>query len=224
MNPFMMKGQWGKVDAFIYATVVAPSLARGFARFLDEGVPAPPPAGCVVDVGCGAGQLAALLGERHPGCEVLGIDSSPDMIRWAKRLSGRQGNVRFEVGDAMSLPLPDGSADLVTCVTSIKHWPDQALGLREIRRVLKPGCPLCLVEVDPECSTETARRFVGRWRFMLAPACGLIAAYFRRFVARGGLPLGRLTELARQAGLVELHPRQLDGIPLVYLRAYCPTA
>lgn len=53
--------------------------------------------GHVVDLGCGPGNLTALLAERWPGADVLGIDSSAEMVERA-RVSGVVG-VRFDAGD-----------------------------------------------------------------------------------------------------------------------------
>jgi len=50
----------------------------------------------VVDLGCGPGNLTELLTERWPGAEVVGVDSSPEMVRAAR---ARGGAVRYEVGD-----------------------------------------------------------------------------------------------------------------------------
>jgi len=222
MRAFKMQGAYGKFDAFFYAFVVAPYLLVGLERFVQEGVPQPLGPATIVDVGCGAGQLAALLARRYPQCEVLGIDLSPDMIRWARRSSPAQPNLRFEIGDALDLHLPAAYADIVTCVTSLKHWPDKGRGLREILRVLKPGGTLCLIEADPECSLDAARRFVARWHRLLTPLSGLLARYFRRFVARGGLPLSELQALASDIGFVDLYPLREEVPPAVYLRARRP--
>ena len=51
----------------------------------------------VVDLGCGPGTLTALLADRWPGADVLGIDSSPAMVERAR--SGAATTVRFELGD-----------------------------------------------------------------------------------------------------------------------------
>jgi trans-aconitate 2-methyltransferase len=59
----------------------------------------------VVDLGCGPGNLTALLAERWPGAGVLGIDSSPEMVEQA-RSSGIDG-VRFEAGDVRSWVPPE---------------------------------------------------------------------------------------------------------------------
>jgi trans-aconitate 2-methyltransferase len=64
----------------------------------------------VVDLGCGPGNLTALLAERWPGAAVTGVDNSPEMIAKAK---ASVAGVTFEVGDVrdwgLDTPLPSGS-------------------------------------------------------------------------------------------------------------------
>jgi len=222
VNPFNMKGSWGTADAWLYTNVVARAMRAGYDAFAEQGVPPPADGAAIVDVGCGPGDLALLLGRRYPRSMVIGIDSSPAMIQRATARANGADNVRFGVGDALSLPLPDACVDIVTCLTSIKHWPEPARGFAEIHRVLRPGGTLCALEVDPDCSADAARRFVGRWPGVLAPTRNAVAAYFRRFVASGGIPLERLLRLVADAGLVELHSRRMEDSLCLYVRGTKP--
>jgi trans-aconitate 2-methyltransferase len=74
----------------------------------------------VVDVGCGPGNLTALLAQRWPDAEVVGIDSSPEMI---ERARADAPSVRFEVASATEWE-PDGPVDVVVSNATL-HWvPD----------------------------------------------------------------------------------------------------
>ncbi len=53
----------------------------------------------VVDLGCGPGELTAVLAQRWPGAEVLGLDSSPEMIERAEAMGKAPANLAFAVGD-----------------------------------------------------------------------------------------------------------------------------
>lgn len=90
----------------------------------------------VLDVGCAAGHLSALLAGR--GADVLGVDASAGMVAVARRKFGEVA--RFEVVDVSEpLPLPDGSIDVVTASLVLHYLKDWGATLAEFRRVLKPG-------------------------------------------------------------------------------------
>ena len=95
-----------------------------------------------LDVGCGPGQFTILIAERLPQAEVWGIDLAPTMIELACQhaaASAAGNRLHFQVADVAALPFPDAHFDAVFSSGSIKHWPDPAVGLREIYRVLVPG-------------------------------------------------------------------------------------
>jgi ubiquinone/menaquinone biosynthesis C-methylase UbiE len=120
------------------------SVAADVAAVAWAGVPAGVPADVrVLEVGCGPGRLSIRLARRH-GLEVTGLDLDPAMIERARANAGRLGTggesgPSFVVGDVASLPFPDGSFDLVVSTLSMHHWAEQAAGLAEIGRVLRPG-------------------------------------------------------------------------------------
>src|SRR2546423_7076859 len=67
------------------------------------------------------------------------------MIEMAKRLTP---NATFFTGMAEALPLQDASVDLALSTISFHHWHDQAAGIREIARVLRPGGYFLLVDLS----------------------------------------------------------------------------
>jgi trans-aconitate 2-methyltransferase len=74
----------------------------------------------VVDLGCGPGNLTGLLAARWPGADVLGVDSSPEMVERASA-SGVEG-VRFEVGDLRSWR-PTGPVDVLVANATYQWVP-----------------------------------------------------------------------------------------------------
>lgn len=95
--------------------------------------------GTVADLGCGPGHVAAHLAGL--GVETLGIDLSPRMIEVARQ---RHPGLRFEVGDLLSLALPDAGLAGAIAFYSLIHLPRASLepAAAEIRRALAPGAPL----------------------------------------------------------------------------------
>jgi trans-aconitate 2-methyltransferase len=93
----------------------------------------------VIDLGCGTGELTARLADALPGSEVLGLDSSPEMLERAQELS-RPG-LRFELGD---LREAGGSWDLVFTHAVIQWVEDHVSLLPRLMRLLRPDGQLAV--------------------------------------------------------------------------------
>jgi ubiquinone/menaquinone biosynthesis C-methylase UbiE len=99
-------------------------------------------AGSVLDVGTGPGRVPILIARALPGWRVDGVDLSGPMVDRARRNAAEAGladRATFTLGDVAALPYPDASFDLVVSSISLHHWADAEAGLREVRRVLRPG-------------------------------------------------------------------------------------
>jgi ubiquinone/menaquinone biosynthesis C-methylase UbiE len=107
-----------------------------------RGVPIPR----IVDVGCGTGRLLIRLRDQFPYAELHGVDPSAGMIEVARNKADLEG-IRIDHGSAEALPFESSSFDAVVSTMSFHHWDDQAAGLAEIGRILRPGRPLILVDV-----------------------------------------------------------------------------
>ena len=90
----------------------------------------------VLDVGCGGGFLANDLAAR--GHRVVGIDASEDALAVA-RLHDSSGSVRYERGDALSLPFANESFDVVCAMDFLEHVEQPERVISEAARVLRPG-------------------------------------------------------------------------------------
>ncbi len=105
----------------------------------------PQPGQTVLDVGCGTGWAVREIARRVPGARACGVDISPEMIRIASE--GVKGDaVEFVLGDSENIPYDETFFDAVICSSSFHHYPQPVASLSEIRRVLKPGASLYLLE------------------------------------------------------------------------------
>jgi ubiquinone/menaquinone biosynthesis C-methylase UbiE len=95
------------------------------------------PVTSILDLGCGTGRFSEALAV-HFEAEVLGIDPSKKMLEQARRKQTDR-RVRYQVGRAEAIPLPDESVDLVVMSMIFHHLEDPALAGRECRRVLRDG-------------------------------------------------------------------------------------
>ena len=95
----------------------------------------------VLDVACGTGLITRLAAERvGPTGSVTGVDVAPEMIDVAETAPSPAGApIEWRVADAASLPLPDGSYDVVLCQMGLMFMEDRPAALAEMRRVLAPG-------------------------------------------------------------------------------------
>jgi SAM-dependent methyltransferase len=100
------------------------------------------PRGRALDAACGTGRYSAHLAAR--GHEVIGVDSSPDMLA-AARAKVPAGH--FALGDLTALPVPDHDVDLVVCALALPHVADLAAVFTEFARVLRPGGHLVLSDI-----------------------------------------------------------------------------
>lgn len=92
----------------------------------------------VLDVGCGTGNYTIELAKR--GADVIGIDSSEEMVGWARRKAeGERLKVFFQVSDAIKLSFPDDSFDLIVSNGLLCFLKEPEKALKEMHRVLKPG-------------------------------------------------------------------------------------
>jgi ubiquinone/menaquinone biosynthesis C-methylase UbiE len=98
----------------------------------------------VLDVGCGTGKLLRRAHTCWPQAQLIGVDPANGMIEVAKRLTP---DATFYTGMAEALPLQDASVDLALSTLSFHHWQNQAAGIREIARVLRPEGCFILVDI-----------------------------------------------------------------------------
>lgn len=103
------------------------------------------PAGTALDAACGTGRYARLLTAR--GHRVIGVDSSTAMLAHARRAVP---DATFLAGSLTALPLPDATADVITCALSLTHVPSLLPAMDEFARVLRPGGHLITADVHPD--------------------------------------------------------------------------
>jgi len=103
----------------------------------------------VLDLGCGIGGAMSPLAEvTGPSGLAAGVDISRAMIETAaSRLAGRSG-VEFRVGEACAIPYPDRFFDAARCERVFLYLPDRLEAIREMKRVVKPGGRIMLLDVD----------------------------------------------------------------------------
>jgi len=118
--------------------------------------------GRIVEVGIGTGKSIPF----HPrDAEVVGIDLSPKMLARAQKVKRKLGaHTKLVLDDVQALDLPDESVDATVATFVFCSVPDPVLGFGELRRVLRPGGRVYLLE-----HMRAANEFIGRLMDFINP-------------------------------------------------------
>lgn len=148
--------------------VLSLGLDLGWRRRALGRLRAAPPAR-LLDVATGTGDFAILAARLLPETAVTGVDLSEGMLtvgRAKVEAAGLAGRVALQAGDALSLGFPDESFDAATAAFGVRNFADLAAGFRELRRVLKPGGRLVVLELsEPQAPLLRGlhRFYLRRW-------------------------------------------------------------
>lgn len=91
----------------------------------------------IVDIGCGRGGNTALIAEKF-NAQVIGVDMSSEAIAFCRKTHTSRP-IEFRVGDALNLPLDDGSCDAIVNVESSHSYGNLPKFLGQVRRICRPG-------------------------------------------------------------------------------------
>ena len=158
------------------------------------------PGGNALDVACGSGKLSQEL--LKVAGQVVGLDFSTGMLEVA---AARAPGPRYVRGDALALPFADAEFDATTIAFGLRNLADPVRGLAEMRRVVRPGGRMVVLEFVKPRPTLAGRAY----RFYLAQGLprigGLVSGQPRayRYLADtidSYRSPDELLELARRAG------------------------
>lgn len=143
--------------------VMTAGLDRRWRRLAVQAVVSP--GDRVLDLCCGTGDLA--IEAERAGGQVTGLDFSPRMLERARK---RSASVTWVLGDVLALPFESGRFDAVTVGFGMRNVADLAGALSEIRRVLRPGGRLAILEITRP--RGLLKPFFWLWFERMVPALG----------------------------------------------------
>lgn len=132
----------------------------------------------VGDLGCGTGQMAALVAP-HVG-RVIAVDGSSDMLQAARERLDGVANVEFRTGALEALPIDEAQLDVALVALVLHHLADPATALNEVARVLRPGGRVLIVDMLPHERTEYQQQMGHVW-------LGFPEPQLRRLLSGAGL-------------------------------------
>lgn len=162
-----MKGLFDRIAPVYDAMnrVMTAGLDQAWRRLAVEAVVQP--GDRVLDACCGTGDLA-VAAEREGGV-VTGLDFSGKMLERARRKSS---SIAWVQGDLLQLPFADDSFDAATVGFGVRNVADLGEALRELRRVLRPGGRLAILEITQP--RGVLRPFFGLWFERIVPLLGKV--------------------------------------------------
>lgn len=110
----------------------------------------------ILDVATGTGDLALLMARKMPNSRITGIDLSEGMVEIGRAKVAKaelDSRISLGIGDCLCLPFPDNAFDCITVAYGVRNFERLLDGYREMRRALKSGGMLCVIEL----STPTAK-------------------------------------------------------------------
>lgn len=179
----------------------------------------PQPGQRCLDLCCGTGDLALLLAARvRPGGLVLGLDAAAAPLAVAAARATRQPwlPLQWQQGDAQSTGLPPAWADGAVMAYGLRNLEDPLAGLRELRRVLRPGARAAALDFNRQSADAGLAAFQRLYlRRVVVPAARAVGlephyAYLEQSLAR--FATGPEQErMARRAGFDQAQHRPLAG-------------
>ena len=163
----------------------------------------------VLDACCGTGDLA--VAAKAAGGRVIGLDFSARMLESAR---GKSGEIEWVQGDALELPFGNATFDAATVGFGARNLDDLERGLAELRRVVRPGGRLAILEITRPRGLLAP--FYRLWFDRLVPLLGRVLpggsayTYLPASVRRFPGP-EELAELLRSAGFENVRWRLFAG-------------
>ena len=144
--------------------------------------------GRVLDVATGTGDVALEIAAQTPASvNIVGVDFCPEMVELGQvkvQESAHAGRITLQVAPCEEIPFEEGSFDAATISFGIRNVVDRIKGLSEMRRVLKDGGRIVILEF----STPTSPLFRSLYHFYFLKMLPVIGGAFSRFSAYRYLP------------------------------------
>lgn len=179
----------------------------------------------ILDVATGTSDLALELARKIPAAHITGIDLSEGMLAQGRKkvkAAGLENRITLRAADCLELPFEEAEFDCITVAYGVRNFADIPAGLREMRRVLRPGGRLCIIELSVP-TNPMVRPLYKLYTRKVIPSVGRLIskdsrAYSYLPESIAAVPQGpAMTHLMEEAGFQNASYRSLTfGVCTVY--------
>jgi demethylmenaquinone methyltransferase/2-methoxy-6-polyprenyl-1,4-benzoquinol methylase len=174
--------------------------------------------GRYLDVGCGTGDVSIEILRQAPGSTVIGIDRSEKMLEIGRTKitqAGLQDSISLDVADVLDLNFPDDNFDGAITSFCIRNVTDRRRGIEEIRRVVRPGGLLVILELTEPTGwlmKPLFRIYAGVIMPLVTKAMSSVSAYRYLSASMADFPApDTFTHLMSEAGFVKVEHKHMTG-------------
>ncbi|MBT8401840.1 MAG: bifunctional demethylmenaquinone methyltransferase/2-methoxy-6-polyprenyl-1,4-benzoquinol methylase UbiE [Rhodothermia bacterium] len=184
----------------------------------------------ILDIATGTADVAIQLLRLRPE-KIVGVDISEEMLALGRAKVAREGAtgiVSLQAGDAEELDFPDSHFDAITAAFGVRNFENLSAGLREMRRVLRPGGVAVILEFSSPEHTPMKQLYSFYSRHVLPRVGRLVSrddgAYDYLPQSAAAFPYGeRMVGIVREAGFADVEYRPLTfGIATIYSAVVSP--
>ena len=196
-----ISGRWAKVYAMLAKK--NPMIRDQFSMFAQE-ITTFISSGSMLDVGTGQGYLPIEIAQLAIDLKITGVDLSSTMVKIASDFTLKNhlsNRLEFIQANASNLPFADNYFDFICSTASIHHWAEPVKSLKEIIRVLKPGCEIWIYDLMCDKPTHQAK-------LELIKRYGRIRTFhFLNLIKKkNSIYLDKIKEFIREPGISEHNP------------------